>query len=97
VLPTRIGSRSGQPPFDWEDRSAWAPVVEPARAAYVSYYPDLSAPGGVDAVGSFAELAVKTGVRRLVLLAGCAEPEAERARDFSEHVRRIGAAGVWDA
>jgi hypothetical protein len=20
-VPTRIGSRSGQPPFDWEDRS----------------------------------------------------------------------------
>ena len=23
-LPVRIGSRSGEPPFDWEDRSTWA-------------------------------------------------------------------------
>ncbi len=22
-LPVRVGSRSGEPPFDWEDRSTW--------------------------------------------------------------------------
>jgi uncharacterized protein YbjT (DUF2867 family) len=27
-LPLRIGSRSGEPRFDWEDRSTWDPVLE---------------------------------------------------------------------
>ena len=46
---------------------------------YVSYYPDLAVPGAVEAVRSFAELAVENGVRRLVLLSGRGEPEPERA------------------
>ena len=32
-VPTRIGSRSGRPPFDWEDRSTWAPVLEGVRGS----------------------------------------------------------------
>src|SRR5262245_8545522 len=76
-IPTRIGSRSGQPPFDWEDRSTWAPVLEGVRAAYLVYVPDLAVPGARETVGSFAELAVQSGVRRLVMLAGRGEPETE--------------------
>jgi uncharacterized protein YbjT (DUF2867 family) len=88
-LPVRIGSRSGQPPFDWEDQATWAPALEGVGAVYVSYYPDLAAPGAVEAVGSFAEVAVANGVRRLVLLAGRGEPEAEEAE---QAVRDSGAA-----
>jgi uncharacterized protein YbjT (DUF2867 family) len=80
-VPTRVGSRWGRPPFDWEDHSSWAPVLEGVGSAYVSYYPDLAVPGAPDTVGSFAELAVRSGVRRLVLLAGRGEPEAEEAED----------------
>ena len=87
-VPTRIGSRSGRPPFDWEDRSTWSPVLEGVRSAYVSYSPDLAVPGAAETVGSFAELAVQSGVRRLVLLAGRGEPEAERGQDA---VRASGA------
>ena len=87
-VPTRIGSRSGRPPFDWEDRSTWAPVLEGMRAAYVTYYPDLAVPGAEEAVGAFAELAVQSGVRRLVLLAGRGEPEGESAEEV---VRASGA------
>jgi uncharacterized protein YbjT (DUF2867 family) len=87
-VPTRVGSRSGRPPFDWEDRSTWAPVLDGVRSAYISYYPDLAVPGAVETVGSFAELAVRSGVRRLVLLAGRGEPEAEEAEDA---VRASGA------
>jgi uncharacterized protein YbjT (DUF2867 family) len=87
-VPTRIGSRYGRPPFDWEDRPTWTPVLEGVRSAYVTYYPDLAVPGSVEAVGSFAELAVQSGVRRLVLLAGRGEPEAEAAEDA---VRESGA------
>ena len=87
-VPTRVGSRSGRPPFDWDDRSTWAPVLEGVGSAYVSYYPDLAVPGAPETVGSFAELAVRSGVRRLVLLAGRGEPEAEEAEDA---VRASGA------
>jgi uncharacterized protein YbjT (DUF2867 family) len=80
-IAVRLGSRSGTPPFDWERPETWSPVLDGVRAAYISYYPDLAAPGAVEAVGSFAELAVKRDVRRLVLLAGRGEPEAEEAED----------------
>ncbi|MGW0883428.1 NAD(P)H-binding protein [Streptomyces sp. NPDC002671] len=76
-LPVRIGSRFGGVPFDWEDPKTWAPALEGVRAVYVSYYPDLAAPGAPEAIGSFAELAVASGARRLVLLSGRGEPEAE--------------------
>jgi uncharacterized protein YbjT (DUF2867 family) len=78
-LPVRVGSRSGEPPFDWGDRSTWAPSLEGVGSVYLSYYPDLAVPGAVEAAGSFAELAVASGVPRLVLLSGRGEPEAERA------------------
>ncbi len=57
-------------------------------SAYVSYHPDLAAPGAVATVGSFAELAVANGVPRLVLLSGRGEPEAELAE---QAVRDAGA------
>jgi uncharacterized protein YbjT (DUF2867 family) len=78
-LPVRVGSRSGEPPFDWEDEATSAPALRDVGAVYVTYYPDLAAPGAANAVRSFAELAVESGVRRLVLLSGRGEEEARRA------------------
>jgi uncharacterized protein YbjT (DUF2867 family) len=78
-LPVRVGSRSGQPPFDWEDQSTWAPALEGVGSVYLTYYPDLALPGAVEATQSFAELAVRSGIRRMALLSGRGEPEAERA------------------
>jgi uncharacterized protein YbjT (DUF2867 family) len=87
-LPARVGSRSGEPPFDWEDRATWAPALDGVGSVYLTYYPDLAVPGAVEAVRSFAELAVRSGVRRLALLSGRGEPEAERAE---QAVRDTGA------
>ena len=78
-LPVRIGSRSGTPPFDWDDQSTWAPAMQGAASAYITYYPDLAIPGAADAVSSLADVALEQGVRRLVLLSGRGEQEAERA------------------
>jgi uncharacterized protein YbjT (DUF2867 family) len=86
-LPVRVGSRSGEPRFDWEDRSTWDRVLHGVGSAYVSHYWD-AIPGAAETLGSFAELAVKTGVPRLVLLAGRGEPEAEEAE---KAVRSTGA------
>jgi uncharacterized protein YbjT (DUF2867 family) len=87
-VPVRIGSRSGEPPFDWEKPETWAPALRGVKSVYVSYYPDLAVPGAVEVVGSFARHAVIEGVPRLVLLAGRGEAEAELAE---QAVRDSGA------
>jgi uncharacterized protein YbjT (DUF2867 family) len=94
-VPTRVGSRSAEPPFDWEDRSTWAPALRDVGNVYVTYYPDLAVPGSVEAVRSFAELAVGSGVRRLVLLSGRGEPEAKRAELALQEVVDAKAGAEW--
>jgi uncharacterized protein YbjT (DUF2867 family) len=87
-LPVRVGSRAGEPPFDWENPSTWPGALRNIDAVYISYYPDLAVPGADDAILSFSELAVRRGVRRLALLSGRGEPEAERCEQL---VRDCGA------
>jgi uncharacterized protein YbjT (DUF2867 family) len=77
--PVRVGTPSATPPFDWDDQSTWAPALEGVGSVYVTYYPDVAIPGAAAAVGAFAELAVATGVRRLVLLSGRGEEGARRS------------------
>jgi uncharacterized protein YbjT (DUF2867 family) len=87
-IDVRIGSRSARPSFDWNDPSTWAAAVDGIDAAYLSYYPDVSFPDAAAAVGAFARQAAAAGVRRLVLLSGRGEPEAEPAE------RSVREAGV---
>ncbi len=47
-------------------------------AAYITYSPDLAIPGATESVQSFVDKAVAHGVRRLVLLSGRGEEEAQR-------------------
>jgi uncharacterized protein YbjT (DUF2867 family) len=75
----RVGSRSGAPPFVWEDPATWPAALAGVDAAYVTYYPDLSFPGAADALTAFSAAAVGAGVRRLVLLSGRGEEAAEPA------------------
>jgi uncharacterized protein YbjT (DUF2867 family) len=85
-LSVRVGSRSGEPPFDWDDEATWAPALQDVGSVYVSYYPDLAVPGSVAAVRSFAKLAAERGIRRLVLLSGRGEEEAQRAERAVQEV-----------
>ncbi|MFI0369820.1 NAD(P)H-binding protein [Actinomadura sp. 1N219] len=78
-VPVRMGSRSASPAFDWTDESTWAPVLRDVEKVYLSYYPDLAAPGAVDAVRSFTAAAVGAGVRHIVLLSGRGEDEARES------------------
>jgi uncharacterized protein YbjT (DUF2867 family) len=77
-VPTRIASRSAGPSFDWNDRSTWAAALDGVTAAYITYAPDLAIPGATDAIRAFVEQAVEQGVRRLVLLSGRGEDEAQQ-------------------
>jgi uncharacterized protein YbjT (DUF2867 family) len=81
-VPVRIGSRSAAIPFVWEDRATWPAALANVRAVYISYYPDLAAPGATDAIRAFVDLAMRSGARRLVLLSGRGEPEAQRCEEI---------------
>jgi uncharacterized protein YbjT (DUF2867 family) len=78
-LPYRVGSRSAQPAFDWEDQSTWASALKGVTQAYVTFYPDLCVPGALEKVRSCFDLAVRNGVKRLVFLSGRGEVAAEQA------------------
>jgi uncharacterized protein YbjT (DUF2867 family) len=86
----RAGSRTGSPPFDWQQPSTWPAVFEGASAAYVSYFPDLAAPGAPEAVGALFDVAVSAGVTRIVLLSGRGEAEAQRSEELL-----AGSGAVW--
>lgn len=76
-VAVRPVSRSSEIMFDWALPHTWAPALRETRAAYVTYYPDLALPGSTDAIAEFTDLAMALGVRRLVLLSGRGEAEAE--------------------
>ncbi len=76
-IAVRIGSRGATPPFDWEDEAGWDACLQDVEAVYITYAPDLAMPGATDAIRAFVERARQRGVRRLVLLSGRGEPEAQ--------------------
>lgn len=76
-IPTRAGSRSGNPAFDWAKPEGWDAVLDGVRSVYISYAPDLAVPGATDSIQLFVDKAVAKGVTRLVLLSGRGEEEAQ--------------------
>lgn len=79
--PVQSGSRSATPKFDWEDRSTWAKALNNVTSVYVSFQPDLAVPGAVETIQQFSKTAVKNGVRKLVLLSGRGEVEAQQCEE----------------
>ena len=76
-IPTRTGSRSGSPSFDWDKPQNWDAVLDGVRSVYISYAPDLAVPGATYSIQRFVDKAVASGVTRLVLLSGRGEEEAQ--------------------
>ncbi|MEU6866356.1 NAD(P)H-binding protein [Streptomyces sp. NPDC046876] len=79
--PVRIGSRVGEPAFDWNAPAGWAAALDGVDRVYVTYHPDLAFPGADEQIGAFARAAVAAGARRLVLLSGRGEEAARRAEE----------------
>lgn len=73
----RIGSRSSVPSFDWDNEKSWDASLKSVTAVYITYAPDLAIPGATDAIAAFVEKAKRKGVKRLVLLSGRGEAEAQ--------------------
>lgn len=88
-LPVTSLSR---PEFDWADPATWSSVERPAASAYLTFAPDLTFPGAPEAVAEVAERMARSGVRRIVLLSGRGEDEAQRAEQLVAEV-----AGTYDA
>ncbi len=73
----RIGSRSEQPSFDWENPETWAGAVDGMDTVYITFQPDLAVPGALKTIEEFTSQAVKSGIQKMVLLSGRGEKEAE--------------------
>lgn len=76
-LPVRVASRNTNPAFDWENPYTWPNVLSGIQKVYITFQPDLAIPGSTDVIQSFAEAAKKAGVKKLVLLSGRGEEEAQ--------------------
>lgn len=76
-VPVRAGSRSATPPFDWDDRATWPAALDGVAHVYLAFAPDLAVPGAAATVEAFTAAAADAGVRRIVLLSGRGEPEAQ--------------------
>ncbi len=76
-IEPRIGSRSATPSFDWDNKDTWVRSLEGIERMYVTYYPDLAVPGAKESVESLTYLAKEMGVKKIVLLSGKGETEAE--------------------
>jgi len=74
----RVGSRSAVPSFDWDYEKSWDDCLQDVTAVYITYAPDLAIPGAKDAIQMFVDKAKRQGVKRLVLLSGRGEEEAQR-------------------
>lgn len=73
----RIGSRSAEIPFDWNDQTTWRQNLHDVDAVYITFQPDLAIPGAVETIRAFSKLAVESKVNHLVLLSGRGEEEAQ--------------------
>ena len=81
----RIGSRSATPAFDWHQPEGWAAALEGMESVYITYQPDLAVPGALEAIEELVKQAKRAGVKRLVLLSGKGEREAQLCEQVVIH------------
>jgi len=73
----RIAGRSETPAFDWENPETWPAVLEGMDSVYITFQPDLAIPSAAQTIREFATAANLHGIRKMVLLSGRGEKEAE--------------------
>lgn len=77
----RLGSRSENPSFDWQDAATWPAALAGMDKVYITFQPDLAVPGASEAIEGLTKAALKSGTKKLVLLSGKGEREAELCED----------------
>jgi uncharacterized protein YbjT (DUF2867 family) len=75
--PVRIGSRAAEVPFDWENQSTWRAVLQGMDSVYITFQPDLAMPAALPAIELFSSMAFQEGIKKIVLLSGRGEAEAQ--------------------
>ncbi len=78
----RNGSRSTYPSFDWNNQSTWDKALHGMEAVYITYQPDLAVTGAVETIKLFTEHAKKNDIKKLVLLSGRGEKEAQACENI---------------
>ncbi len=73
----RIGSRTEIPSFDWDNPATWTNAIEGMDAIYITYQPDLAVPKALNAIKAFTQKVLESGIRKVVLLSGRGEKEAQ--------------------
>lgn len=81
----RIGSRQGEPAFDWQQPDTWPAALYGIDKMYVTFQPDLAVPGALDAIEALTKVAKQSGVQKIVLLSGKGEKEAELSEQVVIH------------
>jgi len=81
----RIGSRSASPAFDWDDSETWTEAMQGMDKVYITFQPDLAVPGALEAIEELTKQAKRCGVKKLVLLSGKGEREAELCEQVVMH------------
>ena len=81
----RVGSRTGTPAFDWHNTDGWSTALEGIDAIYITYQPDLAVPGALAAIEDLVKVAKKQNVKKLVLLSGKGEKEAQLCEQVVIH------------
>jgi len=81
----RIGSRSATPAFDWDKPENWTEVFQGIEKIYITFQPDLAVPGALEAIEILIKKAKQSQVKKLVLLSGKGEKEAELCEQVIIH------------
>lgn len=81
----RIGSRNTEPAFDWQNQDTWSAALKGMEKMYVTFQPDLAVPGALDAIEALTKQAKKSGIKKMVLLSGKGEREAELCEQVVIH------------
>ncbi|MDN5204878.1 NmrA family NAD(P)-binding protein [Fulvivirgaceae bacterium BMA10] len=76
-IDVRIGSRTEEPAFDWENPGTWVGALADIDTVYITYQPDLAVPGALNTIKEFTSVAVANGIKKMVILSGRGEKEAQ--------------------
>lgn len=81
----RIGSRSASPSFDWDHPETWSECLQGIDKVYITFQPDLAVPGALEAIEELTKQAKRADIKKLVLLSGKGEREAELCEQVVIH------------
>lgn len=91
----RVASRTAAQPFVWERPETWPTVLTGVDTVYVAYFPDLACEGAYEVMVEFSAAAKAAGVKRLVLLSGRGEPEAQRCEALFSDFQWFVVRAAW--